>query len=195
MPKRLASVEGVSLIAGHVDFGLIKTAAPNVDLQLFEQSAQYSVSIRRQLPRVLAGLKRDPATRRAILYFSRIGDTGTSKTACLSTLQFLIRAGKLHLVLHVRSWDLAWGLPIDVVAVSILGLAVARVFGVLPGILHCHAASLHLYDSSAHRAVSGVDDLGAISINFDRVAYTWTKLRAEAQSHMNKSAWEWVTVR
>jgi hypothetical protein len=194
MPRRLAAVEGVSLIAGMFDLGLIKLAGPNVDLKLFEQSSKYSLRIARQMPRVVGLLKKEPSTRRAIVYFGRPQDVGTDRTTCLTSLQFFVRDGILDLGLNMRSWDLTWGLPIDVVAVTALGLAVSRYLQVLPGIFRAWAGSLHIYNSSAHRAVSADPTLGRVGLNTMAEWKTWKDVQVEARDHMNESAWEWVKV-
>jgi hypothetical protein len=195
MPRRLAAVEGVSLVAGVFDLELIRLAGPNVDLKLFEQSSKYSLRIARQMPRIVMLLKKEPSTRRAIVYFGRPQDVGTDRTTCLTSLQFFVRDGLLNVALNMRSWDLAWGLPIDVVSVTVLGLAVTRCLGLLTGTFHAWAGSLHVYDSSAHRAISAEIPMGWVQLAVEEPWKTWKDAQIEARKHMNASAWEWVVVK
>ncbi len=198
MPRRLAAVEGVGLIAGSFSLPLIKLAAPAVDEELFTQSAKYSLSIARQVPHAVNLLKTEPSTRRAIVYFGRAVDVGGNKTTCLTSLQWMIREGQLHAILGMRSWDLAFGLPIDIVAVTILSLAVAQYLAVLPGTLVAQAGSLHVYGSSAHRAVSADPALGTVELKLDNPgSYRgWVGVRDEARSHFTEEnpPWLWCTV-
>lgn len=196
MPRRLAAVEGTSLIAGQFNPDLIRLAAPAVDMQLFEQSAKYALSIARQVPKAVHILKKEPSSRRAILYFGRPQDVGGDRTTCLSTLHWLVRDGKLFAILNQRSSDLAWGLPIDVVAVTALSLAVAQFLQVLPGHLILQIGSLHMYESSMHRAVSAANPIGQVIVTLaDPQSYRgWTRIRDEAREHMNETAWKWVIV-
>lgn len=194
MPKKLAGVEGVSLVAGQYNLDAITKAAPKVNQKMFEQSAAYGPAIAKQTEKVVNLLKREPSTRRAILYFGKVADVGTDKTTCLTSLQWILREGHLHAFLNQRSWDLSLGLSIDVVAVTTLSLAVARYLKVLPGFLYASAASLHIYDSAADRAFSDSPLYGRVTLNSSSNWGKWADVREEAQVALAEDPSAFVTV-
>jgi thymidylate synthase len=89
----------------------------------------------------------DPDTRRAILYFSDCDrNLDGSDVACATSLQFLLREGRLEAVVSMRSNDAVWGLPYDVFLFSFLQEKMATELGVALGSYHHVAASMHIYE-------------------------------------------------
>jgi hypothetical protein len=91
----------------------------------------------------------DSATRRAIVSFSKPGealDAEAKDVACAHSLQFVIRAGRLHAFAHMRSNDAVWGLPYDVFLFTMLQELLASQLGVELGNYYHFAASMHLYE-------------------------------------------------
>jgi thymidylate synthase len=105
--------------------------------------------------RVRLLLEKDPATRRAILYFPHGVDhldQSCTDSACASSLQFLLRSGSLDAVISMRSNDAVWGLPYDVFLFTFLQERMAHELGVELGAYHHFAGSLHLYERHANLA-------------------------------------------
>ena len=117
-----------------------------------------------QLTRCYELLKKDPSSRRAILTIHNpVWDKvdGDSKDIpCTLNLQFLIRDGKLHCICTMRSNDIWYGTPHNVMMFTFLQRAMAGWLGVQPGDYIHRANSLHMYDKHWEKAASLVDTLG-----------------------------------
>ncbi len=93
-------------------------------------------------------LQKDPDTRRAVLSFRKESDVSqdTNDLSCVNTLQFLLRDGKLHAFVSMRSNDLIWGVPYDVFLFTALQEKMALELSVELGRYHHHSASMHIYE-------------------------------------------------
>lgn len=73
-----------------------------------------------QFDNVLAELKSDPSSRRAVIHINepsdlrKAVDPGSRDVPCTMSIQFLIRDERLHMHVLMRSNDVIWGLPYDV---------------------------------------------------------------------------------
>lgn len=91
--------------------------------------------------------------------------TGQRDPACLRVLDFrLDQAGKLHLIIYFRSWDLWGGFPANLAGLQLLNEYVAQQIGAEPGKFIASSKGLHLYDHAiqvaAQRAnMSSVDTM------------------------------------
>lgn len=104
---------------------------------------------------VVAELKSDPDSRRAVMHINQPKDIekiGSKDVPCTMSLQLLIRDRKLHMHVLMRSNDVIWGLPYDVFSFTCLqeaflyklqdaGVPVDDL-----GSYHHSAGSLHLYE-------------------------------------------------
>jgi thymidylate synthase len=103
---------------------------------------------RSQWERVRRLLTADPASRRAVLqlYSSDGYDLVESPdVACTLSCQFVIRDGRLHAFVSMRSNDVIWGLPYDAFLFSMLQERLALELGVELGMYIHFASSMHLY--------------------------------------------------
>lgn len=106
-------------------------------------------------------LKENPATRRAVVQIFDHADLGPHRykdVPCTCTLQFLIRDGRLHLVVNMRSNDAYLGLPHDVFAFTMIQELVARSLDVDLGRYVHMVGSLHLYDRDRGAVASFLDE-------------------------------------
>ena len=102
-----------------------------------------------QWNRVLKLLRDDLYSRRAVLIFSDASnsvDAYSKDVACASSLQFLVRSGKLHVFAHMRSNDAILGLPYDVFLFTMLQELMAVELELKLGTYFHTATSLHLYE-------------------------------------------------
>lgn len=121
---------------------------------------------------VLAILKEDPDSRRAVLDFRVTDERLTSDipdVACVSTLQLLVRENKLNAIAVMRSNDVIWGLPYDIFVLTMFQEMAAQELGLELGWYHHHAASLHIYDRHLDLArniadgdISGFHEMGVL---------------------------------
>ena len=91
-------------------------------------------------------LIKDPNTRQAVLHI-KTADTKPSKDVnCTVCLQFLLRDGKLHATVYMRSNDIWMGFPYDVFSFTALQCKMAMELGVGIGTYTHISGSLHLYE-------------------------------------------------
>jgi thymidylate synthase len=110
-----------------------------------------------QMAELVATLKEKQGrsdTRQAVAQIFSRADLKSSKgdVPCTTTLQFLPRRGKLHLIATMRSNDVYRGFPHDVFAFTFIQELVARKLSMEVGTYSHFVGSLHLYDENAARA-------------------------------------------
>lgn len=113
----------------------------------------YGPRIVDQLPYVIDAFKKDLFTRQAVITIWRERPYPSKDIPCTISVQFLVRAGRLHVIDCMRSSDAWLGVPYDWFNFSMLGLFIASLLNeleisvdLLPGNLYFHAASSHLYE-------------------------------------------------
>jgi len=151
-----------------------------------------------QLKEVADLLISDPNSRRAVInIFDPAEDLGasTKDVPCNNWLSFIIRDGKLHTHVAVRSNDAFWGLSgINAFEWTFLGQVVAYLVGVEPGSLTFSTTSLHLYEPHWERAEKIVEE-GPLAWEHPAVIFgeenPMFKFRMEESPHQDR--WEAFT--
>ncbi|MGP4114995.1 thymidylate synthase [Streptomyces sp. 4N509B] len=102
-----------------------------------------------QLAQVLATLRRDPQSRRAViqLYDPSRDAAGHRDVPCTLGFRFHLRGGQLHMATTMRSQDVWLGFPYDVFFATVLHELLAGWLGAELGVYGHHVDSLHLYES------------------------------------------------
>ena len=93
-------------------------------------------------------LRRDPYSRRALLMVGGpLDEWGADPVdvPCVVSMQFLLRNGRLNMVVTMRSNDIIWGLGYDVFLFTMFQERMALELDVEPGWYFHTTASLHLY--------------------------------------------------
>jgi thymidylate synthase len=105
---------------------------------------------RSQWESVIELLRTDPDSRRAVLSFGgpELANQGLVRRdlPCITSIQFLLRAGHLNCVTTMRSNDVIWGLCYDVFLVTMLHELLSVQLSVELGWYQHSAGSLHVYD-------------------------------------------------
>lgn len=100
-----------------------------------------------QLTWAIEQLKRSPDTRQAIVNLWEPPCPVKSKDIpCTLSFQFMIRQGKLEMIVTMRSSDAWLGIPYDFFTFSMIGNAVAGELAVEPGGIIMQLGSSHLYE-------------------------------------------------
>lgn len=97
----------------------------------------------------------DPDTKRAAISIFDAGEDISLRNidvSCTMCLQFLLRAGHLHLVVFMRANDAYRGMVSDVFSFTFLQEVMARQLGVMVGEYHHMVGSMHLYKTDLARA-------------------------------------------
>jgi len=106
-----------------------------------------------QISKVIEILTTNPDSRKAVIQLFDATDLSIEHkdVPCTCTLQCILRQGKLHLLVNMRSNDVHWGLPHDVFCFTMLQEIVARSISAELGVYKHAVGSLHLYtkDSGA----------------------------------------------
>lgn len=112
-------------------------------------------------------LKKDKYSRRAVFdfYESESGiDYFAKDIACVCTIQFLIRDGKLDAVVNMRSNDLIWGLPYDIYFFTMLQELLALELKVELGCYYHNVGSMHIYDQHFELGKKMLEGIQGITI-------------------------------
>ncbi|PDT22317.1 thymidylate synthase [Rhizobium hidalgonense] len=101
-----------------------------------------------QLENVVDLLKAKPGSKRAVIQLFDANDlVGNFKEIpCTTTAQFLVREGRVHLSVTMRSNDAYYGLPHDVFCFTMLQEMVARRLGYDIGEYYHYVGSMHVYE-------------------------------------------------
>lgn len=98
---------------------------------------------------LVSELKNDINSRRAVInLYSSENTLGINKSdvACTLSLQFLVRKGKLDLIVTMRSNDVIWGFPNDVFFFTMLQEYLAITLDIQIGEYYHQVASMHIYE-------------------------------------------------
>jgi thymidylate synthase len=113
----------------------------------------YGPRIRDQLGHVVKVLSEDHDSRQAVITIWRPNPRASKDIPCTISCQFMIRGGKLHCFMNMRSSDVWLGVPYDWFNFSMLSIGVCLLLRekipnliLQPGTLHFYAASQHLYE-------------------------------------------------
>jgi thymidylate synthase len=102
-----------------------------------------------QINNIIKLLRKKPSSRQAVVQLFNAEDLIRlyKDTPCTCTMQYFIRKGALHKVVHMRSNDAFLGLPHDIFAFTFIQELVARTLGLKLGSYKHLVGSLHVYDS------------------------------------------------
>jgi hypothetical protein len=145
LARRMQLVEAYQVLAGIEDVDQLARVAPRLDRSLFTQGGAYGPRIADQMNNVVEELRADDRSRRAVAFIGRNHDP-FSVLPCTLTIQFLVRRGEVNAIVSMRSWDLWFGYPYDVVTFGALVQGVARCLTRVPGKVHVAVGSAHLYE-------------------------------------------------
>ena len=124
----------------------------------------YGVKVVEQATYVADALSKDQDSRQAVINIWRERPAQSKDIPCTLNMQFLIRDGKLHAVVNMRSQDAVLGFSYDVFTFSAVAglirvLLKERGTDVELGYLHVHVGSLHLYEQHFDKADEWIDDV------------------------------------
>ncbi len=106
-----------------------------------------------QTSNLVAGLKRDPDSRRHIVSAWNVGELpAMALPPCHCLFQFYVGEGKLSCQLYQRSADLFLGVPFNIASYALLTLMVAQVTGLEPGEFVHSFGDVHLYENHLEQA-------------------------------------------
>lgn len=112
-----------------------------------------------QLEEAINLLREHPDTRRAMVTIRNEADICHDDQPCLTSMQFLVRSGELHMFVHFRSNDLWQALYMNAYALMELQRLVANRLGVEVGDYYHTVNSLHVYERDWERLKSAVDKI------------------------------------
>ena len=121
-----------------------------------------------QMDEVYRRLNEDPDSRQAIVVINQpyLHKLPTKDYPCTLTWQFLVRDGKLNMIVNMRSQDAWWGLIYDSAEFQWFQEIMAGWLGLDVGTYYHFDGSLHLYDKDVDKE-NGVEDFLANAPNWD----------------------------
>jgi thymidylate synthase len=113
-----------------------------------------------QLTAVVGMLKKDPASRRAVIQFYSDSDSALrpKDTPCIIAMHLIIREGKLLAIVHMRSQSAMMVMPYDIILFTMLHELIAAELGVELGTYFHISDSLHIYDDEIELAAAVMDN-------------------------------------
>jgi hypothetical protein len=154
MNKEIGFVELLQWIDGSFSIKPFEKYAPKARLDLFTYQSAYGPRTNEQLERVVEELNRDPDSRRGVVTVIKPTDTAETMPCTLS-LQFqTVKVGTLpvrglKVIVTMRSSDLIWGLPTDVIQFGGIAQMVASMTSSIPYLCTINAGNSHVYDDTA----------------------------------------------
>lgn len=144
-------IELLQFISGTFDLEPFRVVAPNARLDLFTQQSAYGPRTVEQLPRVIEELINDIDSRRAVMTIISPTDTPATMPCTLSA-QFQVESvdgiKSLITTWTMRSSDLIWGLPTDIIQFGGISLVVASCVGVQAVECVVNTGNAHIYTAT-----------------------------------------------
>jgi hypothetical protein len=144
-------IEMLQFITGTFDIRPFEIIAPNARLDLFTNQSAYGPRTVEQLPRVIDELRRDHYSRRAVMMIAHPTDTPETMP-CTISMQFQLNARRgtplLFTIITMRSSDLIWGLPTDIIQFGGIAMVVANCLGAVPFECVINAGNAHVYEET-----------------------------------------------
>lgn len=144
------AAEALWYLSGQGDISLIKRYAPSYER--FAPSGvaygAYGPRIMPQIESLIERLKASALSRQAVIQIWEARDLRSTEPDLPCTLchQYIVRNGKVHLIVTMRSNDVWLGFPYDVAAFMMMQRLVASALNIEVGLYHHQVGSMHLYD-------------------------------------------------
>jgi thymidylate synthase len=122
----------------------------------------YGPRLAPQLDYLLSTLRQKADSRQAVATIWTPNPEPSRDVPCTVSWQLLLRHGKLHAVVTMRSSDIWLGLPYDFFNFSMLTMGLAGELEVEPGSITFNLGSSHLYNRDQVGAIKVLDDPGGI---------------------------------
>jgi thymidylate synthase len=119
---------------------------------------------RQDLQDVIDLLKREPATKRALITFA---SQPGGKVPCITALQFLIRDQALQLMYFARGQDVFRKFYADALCLGGIGYRVATVLSLPLGVVRGFIGSSHIYDRDMdliHKTIAAIQQYTAAQL-------------------------------
>lgn len=113
-----------------------------------------------QIKKVIELLKKDPESRRALININVPNEKviETKDEMCTIALQFLIRNERLDMTAMMRSNDVWFGLPYDIVYFTAVQKYIANELGLESGSYTHFVTSMHIYKKEIQSAIDVLDN-------------------------------------
>jgi len=138
--------EGLQFIGEMENKEAIAAAAPHVNLGLFGPTSFYGIRVVGQFERIIAELKNDQFSRRAVLFVAHEDDTSETMPCTLNLIFHINDKNQLETTINMRSSDAVWGLPYDQIQFGMVSMAVSNCLGIEVGLSTVNIANAHIYD-------------------------------------------------
>ncbi|SHF24283.1 thymidylate synthase, partial [Seinonella peptonophila] len=128
----------------------LRCTRSNIGLDQIKRSIKGSTSLEsvdKVFTYLIYQIRHNPASRRLITSWWNIDDLDEMELEpCWHSTQWLVKEGKLHLIVTARSSDLFLGWPFNVFQYYVLQRMVAQVTNYDLGTMTCNIGDIHVYD-------------------------------------------------
>jgi hypothetical protein len=174
-------VELFQFLLGTFDVKQIEVVAPHARLDLFTGQSAYGPRTIGQFERVIAELRADPASRRAMVFIADKWDLPPT-LPCTLSMQFQISSGRLITTVNMRSSDAVWGLPYDMIQFGGVAMMIANCLNVEPGWVQVNMGNGHVYDASRLKDGEEFKEYGKFF--FTPMVNTWERVQYMASTSL-----------
>ena len=106
-----------------------------------------------QLQFVIDKLLADPQSRQAVIHIKDASNKPTKDTPCTCLIQFVRKNGRLDAITYMRSNDIWFGTPYDVVFFTTLQRIISAKTGIPLGEYYHVVGDLHVYEKNVHESI------------------------------------------
>jgi hypothetical protein len=168
MNMDIGFIELLQWIAGTFSIKPFERHAPKAHLELFTYQMAYGPRTKTQWQAVIDTLNSDQATRRAVVMIAHHNDTPES-LPCTLSMQFILNSvgasiQTLHTIVTMRSNDLVWGLPTDIIQFGGIAQMIASCTSSVATSVVVNCGDSHVYDATRLKDGEGYTLSGEFSI-------------------------------
>jgi hypothetical protein len=152
MNMDIGFIELLQWINGTFSIKPFERYAPKAHLELFTYTMAYGPRTKDQFQAVIDVLNQDGNTRRAVVMVARTKDK-PEELPCTLSLQFILNnigasIRTLHTIVTMRSNDLVWGLPTDIIQFGGIAQMVASCTSSISTSVVVNCGDSHVYDAT-----------------------------------------------
>lgn len=179
-------IEALQFIGGTFDIRNFERWTPNARLDLFTSQSAYGPRTYNNFAWIVNELLEDPMSRRAVLTIARPSDVPETMP-CTTSIQFQISSLGLVTSVTMRSNDLVWGLPTDMIQFGAVSQMIANCLGVRKGYCVVRSGNTHIYDDTKLTDGEEFSVYGTFSIPILRSVDSYRTWALSTINYLNRS--------
>lgn len=188
---RLAWVDALQAVGGYFSAPQMEAALGHPMRIPYNEESSWGIYFS---PSVFAAiwhqLSSTSGTRRAMIHFGH-DRLGEHEKPCCTSMQFIIRDGKLHLAVNMRSWDIGVGYLYDTTVFNFFLKIFANLLLVDEGRIAVFVTSAHLYETDVRERLGEITMGEVVDNNPPSGRIFENRIIAEFSELREMSPWNW----